>query len=247
MSRNSVLKSQTNQIWEQLNWEPSKEQLNQFTYFQELLRESNKKINLTRLIEGNDFWISQILDSLWPITNDLQRKSKHLNIIDVGTGCGLPGLAIAIALPHSSITLVDSMSKKTNIIKEIVKELNLNSRVYIRTERIELTGQDLVFRGKYDLGVARAVAPGAVLAEYLIPLLKPSGQAILYKGQWKKTEQQALFKALDPLQANIKKIDTLQLPEKRGIRHVIRLAPIGKCPSRFPRSVGIPYKKPLED
>ena len=68
--------------------------MQQLITLQNLLRKLNKRVNLTRLIEGNDFWVSQILDSLWPFKNELKNNSQALKIIDVGTGCGLPGLAI---------------------------------------------------------------------------------------------------------------------------------------------------------
>ncbi len=245
MINDNFLNDQGRGIWEELNWIPSNEQLKQLISLQNLLREWNKKINLTRLTESNDFWISQILDSLWPIRKALQNPSQRLNIIDVGTGCGLPGLAIAIALPNASITLVDSIYKKTYAVKEMATTLGLLARVNVRTERIELTGQDLKFRGRHDLATARAVAAGPVLAEYLIPLLKPKGKAILYKGQWTNTNQEELIHALSPLKAKIEMIETFELPEARGIRNIIQLTTAGKCPNKYPRAVGIAIKKPL--
>ncbi|WP_269621817.1 16S rRNA (guanine(527)-N(7))-methyltransferase RsmG [Prochlorococcus marinus] len=237
----------THNIWNCLDWHPTKQQFEQFTKLQNLLREWNKNINLTRLIEDNDFWISQIIDSLWPIKNELKNHDKQLQIIDVGTGCGLPGLAIAIALPNSSITLVDSIYKKTHAVKEITKDLGLKSRVSIRTERIEVTGQSSQFRGNFDLAIARAVAQGAVLAEYLIPLLKPSGQAILYKGQWQESEKKELIEALAILKGKILSSEYFLLPEHQGKRHSIRLGSTHECPKKFPRSIGIPLKQPLNN
>ena len=158
MAQQSNFEKEGNHIWEHLNWNPSKQQLEQLEYLQCLLREWNKQVNLTRLIEGNDFWVSQVLDSLLPFKNNLNKQNTPLEIIDVGTGCGLPGLVLAIAIPNSSITLVDSIYKKTIAVKEIVGKLNLISRVHVRTERIELTGQNLSFRNKYDFALARAVA-----------------------------------------------------------------------------------------
>ncbi len=113
MAQQSNFEKEGNHIWEHLNWNPSKQQLEQLEHLQCLLRESNKQVNLTRLIEGNDFWVSQVLDSLLPFKNNLNKQNTPLEIIDVGTGCGLPGLVLAIAIPNSSITLVDSIYKKT--------------------------------------------------------------------------------------------------------------------------------------
>ncbi len=234
-----------NQIWEILSWYPSTKQLQELTKLQSLLKELNQKVNLTRLVEEHDYWISQILDSLWPIKNELKNQHQSLEIIDVGTGCGLPGIAIAIALPKCSVTLVDSITRKTIALGKIIKELGLQTRVSIRTERIELTGQNKTFRYRYDLATARAVAKAPVLAEYLIPLLNPKGQAILYKGKWSNSEEQDLLNALKPLKGKIKSIDNFQLPKNHESRHVIRLISTGKCPLNYPREIGKPVKKPL--
>ncbi len=233
------------QTWKTLKWQPSNDQLQQLITLQNLLRKLNKRVNLTRLIEGNDFWVSQILDSLWPFQNELKNNSQALKIIDVGTGCGLPGLAIAIALPKSSVTLVDSISKKTNAIKSIVADLGLEKRVEVRTERIESTGQNMAFRYGFDRALARAVAEGPVLAEYLMPLLNSSGKAILYKGKWTSSDYEKLIQALSVLNGKIEKISSLKLPENRGTRHAISIVLNGTCPMKYPRAIGIPSKKPL--
>ena len=82
-------------------WQPSSDQLQQFTQLQELLRELNGKVNLTRLVEGEDYWISQIFDSLWPLKPWLSKgEGGPLKVIDVGTGGGFPGLAMALSLIH---------------------------------------------------------------------------------------------------------------------------------------------------
>ncbi len=245
MDQKSNFEKQEDRIWEYLKWYPSMQQVEQLKSLQFLLKESNKQVNLTRLIEGNDFWVSQILDSLWPFKNDLNNQNKSLNIIDVGTGCGFPGLALAIAMPNSSTTLVDSTSKKTTVLKEIIEKLNLMSRVHIRTERIELTGQNRQFRHKYDIALARAVAKAPTLAEYLIPLLNSTGKAVLYKGKWCKEEHNELTKALIPLKGQIEEIRKFQLPKSRGLRNVIFVSASEKCPDQYPRSIGVPVKNPL--
>jgi len=122
-------------VWETINWSPSLYQIGQFFQLQDLLIEWNTQVNLTRLLKGSDYWVSQVLDSLWPLREELQESQKFRKIIDIGTGCGFPGLAIAIALPNSQVTLIDSVGRKTNAVKSISKALGLESRVCIRTER----------------------------------------------------------------------------------------------------------------
>ena len=232
-------------IWDKIKWEPTKKQLAQFSQFQELLREWNKRTNLTRLIDGDDFWIGQVYDSLLPFHEELQNPSLSQKFIDVGSGCGFPGLAIAIAMDNSKITLLDSSNKKTTFLKEVSKEIGLSSRIAVITERAESAGQEAILRGSFDYAIARAVAPANVVAEYLVPFLNAKGQALIYKGNWNELEQIILKKALTKLNAEIKQINKFILPENRGNRSVIRINPHSNCPNQYPRSIGKPKKQPL--
>tara|TARA_Y100001968_G_scaffold158077_1_gene144482 strand:- start:435 stop:1181 length:747 start_codon:yes stop_codon:yes gene_type:complete len=231
--------------WNDITWDPTKKQLAQFIQLQDLLREWNKKTNLTRLIDGDDFWIAQVYDSLLPLKEELQNQNLSQKYIDVGSGCGFPGLAIAIALPNSSITLLDSSNKKTNFLKEVSKEIGLSSRITVVTDRAESAGKDKIFRGCFDYAIARAVAPATVVAEYLVPFLNSRGQALIYKGSWSETERQVLEKALRQLNAEIKQTHESLLPDNRGIRNIIRISSIKKCPNQYPRAIGKPKKQPL--
>ena len=232
-------------IWNKLKWKPTQTQLDQFIQLQELLREWNKRINLTRLVDGDDFWVAQVCDSLLPVHEELQYPNLSQKYIDIGAGCGFPGIAIAIAMPNSNITLLDSSSKKTTFLKEIAKELGLSARITIVTERAEIAGKSPIFRGNFDYSIARAVASATVVAEYLVPFLHSKGQAIIFKGKWSESEQKILKKALTELNAKIQLTHEFSLPNNRGIRNIIRINPIGKCPNQYPRSIGIPKKQPL--
>ena len=233
------------ELWKGLNWTPTPEQQQQFLTLQELLRDWNSRVNLTRLVEGDDFWINQIFDSLWPLGRELQQADRPLRCIDVGTGGGFPGLAVAIALPHAQLTLVDSVGRKTAAVAEMAQALGFSERVSVRTERVETTGRKSSCRGRFDLAMARAVAAAPVVAEYLVPLLQPSGQALLYRGQWSASDSNELSVALRDLKARITDVQQQQLPGDRGIRHLLRLERNGPCPSGFPRAVGVPGKLPL--
>ena len=232
-------------IWNELKWEPTKKQLVQFVQLQEFLRERNKKTNLTRLVDGDDFWISQVYDSLVPLQEELEHPQLSHNYIDVGSGCGFPGIAISIAMPNSNITLLDSSSKKTIFLKEVSKTIELSSRITILTKRAESAGKEVILRGNFDYAIARAVAPISVVAEYLVPFLNSRGQALIYKGNWTKIEQQILKKALTELNAEIKQTQKFSLPDNRGIRNIIRISSTQKCPNQYPRSIGKPRKQPL--
>ena len=232
-------------IWNELKWVPSEKQIAQFIHLQELLKEWNKKTNLTRLIDGDDFWTAQVCDSLWPLHEELHKQELSNNHIDIGSGCGFPGIAIAIAMPNSNITLLDASRKKTTFLKEIAKELGLNSRITVVTERAENAGRDPILRGNFDYAMARAVASANVVAEYLVPFLNSTGQALIFKGGWSESEKQILNKALTELNAEIQRTQKFVLPNNRGVRNIIRISSINKCPNQYPRSIGKPKKQPL--
>ena len=232
-------------VWNELKWLPSKKQLAQFIHLQELLKEWNKKTNLTRLVDGDDFWTAQVCDSLLPLHEELQYPELSHKYIDIGSGCGFPGIAIAIAMPNSNITLLDSSSKKTTFLKEVSKEIGLNSRITVITERAETAGRDPILRSNFDFAIARAVASANVVAEYLVPFLKSTGQALIFKGGWSESEQQMLKKALTKLNAEILRTHKFELPNNRGIRNIVRISSINKCPNQYPRSIGKPKKQPL--
>ena len=233
-------------LWSELGWQPSPPQLELLVALQEQLRQWNARVNLTRLVEGDDYWIAQVFDSLWPLRELLEHQPQApLRCIDVGTGGGFPGLAVAIALPQAQLTLVDSVGRKTQAVQAMAQALGLTDRVTLRCERVELTGRDRRCRGGFDLAMARAVAAAPVVAEYLVPLLNGQGQALLYRGQWGGGDQAELERALRPLQARLSRSQQRELPAGRGQRTALWLEASAPCPAAYPRAVGLPSKFPL--
>jgi 16S rRNA (guanine527-N7)-methyltransferase len=117
--------------------------------------------------------------------------------------------------------------------------------VQLRCERVELTGRHRLCRGQFDLAMARAVAGAPVVAEYLVPLLKPEGQALLYRGQWGDADQHELERALHLLKAEIRSCEQRELPAGRGQRTALVVTASAPCPKTYPRAVGMPSKFPL--
>ena len=233
-------------LWRELGWQPSPPQLELLLALQEQLRQWNGRVNLTRLVEGDDYWIAQVFDSLWPLRVLLEHQPQApLRCIDVGTGGGFPGLAVAIALPQAQLTLVDSVGRKTQAVQAMAQTLGLADRVTLRCERVELTGRDRHCRGGFDLAMARAVAAAPVVAEYLVPLLNGQGQALLYRGQWGLSDQGELERALQPLQARLSRSEQRELPAGRGQRTALWVEATAPCPASYPRAVGLPSKFPL--
>ena len=90
----------------------TEEEIIMFRELQIKIQELNYKTNLTRLIEGDDYWISQVYDSLWTFKENTNKIFDNKKFIDIGSGCGFPGFAYAITHPNSEIYLVDSSKKK---------------------------------------------------------------------------------------------------------------------------------------
>ena len=232
-------------LWEELGWSPDPGQRRALEKLQTLLRQWNRRCNLTRLVEGDDYWIRQVFDSLWPLTDLLAEspagRVAPLSLIDVGTGGGFPGLALAVALPQAELTLVDSVGRKIRAVEAMAAALGLRPRVRFRCERIERLAWDPSCRGRFDWGVARA----PVVAEYLVPVLKPGGRALLYRGQWSSEDQRDLERAAAMLGAVVESVQHRELPAGGGVRHAVRLRVVRPCPDSFPRPVGVPLRQPL--
>ena len=232
-------------LWEELGWQPDSGQAAALVALQEELRRWNGRLNLTRLVEGPDYWVAQVFDSLWPLAELLQTPQTPREVIDVGTGGGFPGLAVAIALPGATLTLVDSVGRKVEAVRAMAASLGLAERVTVRCERIERSGREGDLRGRFHWALARAVASAPVVAEYLVPLLRRDGRALLYRGQWGDADQELLDPALLLLRARLERLERRDLPAGRGVRHALVLQPTGPCPAAYPRPVGVPSRQPL--
>lgn len=100
------------------------------------------------------------------------------NLIDVGSGAGLPGIVIAIMRPDLSVTLLEPLLRRTVFLQECVDLLELPN-VTVRRARAE----DVVGEYAADVVTARAVAPLERLAGWAVPLLRPDGELLALKGE----------------------------------------------------------------
>lgn len=237
------------EIWQNtLNWQPTSEQQEKFQRIYQLLQIANQKLNLTRIVSPDDFWEKHLWDSLTGICFLLENFPDFFlsgKVIDVGTGAGFPGLPVAIYLGSACQTiLLDSTQKKLNFINTVLADLEIN---YVTTlaGRVEAIARTLQHRESYQLCLIRAVANVVVCAEYVLPLLKINGMAILYRGNWTTEEANDLEKVSKMLGGKIVHVQSCQTPLTQGQRHCIYVQKVSPTPSRYPRSVGIPSHQPL--
>ena len=216
-----------------------------FKELQIKIRELNNKTNLTRLIEGDDYWISQVFDSIWPFKVLSTKNFDNKKFLDIGSGCGFPGFAYAITHPNSEIYLIDSSKKKTDALKILIKEINFNNNLYVINDRIENLAHQSSFRNSFDIATARAVSNPSTVSEYILPMLKTKGLGILYCGKWDKEDNKNLGGTLDLLKGELQDTRKIFLPRNKGIRNIICIQPKKSCPEIYPRRVGKPEKYPL--
>ena len=216
--------------------------------FQELqtkIEELNNKTNLTRLIDGDDYWISQVFDSIWPFKINTNIHFDNKKFLDIGSGCGFPGLAYAITHPRSEIYLIDSSKKKTDALKILIKEINFRNNIHVINDRIENLAHQSLMRNSFNIATTRAVSNPSTVSEYILPMLKKEGLGILYCGKWTDKESKNLDKTLDILEGKVKEKKKILLPKSKGIRNIILIQPKNFCPEIYPRKVGKPEKNPL--
>jgi len=239
------------EIWQQtLNWQPTTQQQKQFQQLYELILEGNRQLNLTRIIDPEEFWEKHLWDSLRGIAPLLSGKidfpvsSASPAFIDIGTGAGFPGIPVIITVPNYTINLLDSTRKKISFIDNILTELALaNAKTLVG--RAEEIGHHPQHRQAYDIALIRAVGPASVCAEYTLPLLKQGGLAIIYRGNWTEDETTALQNAVKQLGGAIESIEQFTTPLSHSIRHCVYLRKVGTTPVQFPRAIGVPTQKPL--
>ena len=223
----------------------TEEEIMMFEELQIRLQELNYKTNLTRLIEGNDYWISQVYDSIWIFKEDSNNNFENKKFIDIGSGCGFPGFAYAITHPTSEIYLVDSSKKKTDSLKEIIRSINFKNNIFVINDRIENIANQSSLRGSFNIATTRAVSNPSTVSEYILPMLKSNGLGILYCGRWTNEDNKNLENTLKVLEGKILKIKRNFLPREKGIRNAIFIEPKTSCPEIYPRSIGKAEKYPL--
>ncbi|WP_414516225.1 16S rRNA (guanine(527)-N(7))-methyltransferase RsmG [Nostoc sp. PCC 9305] len=235
------------EIWQQtLNWQPTVQQQAQFQKLYELILEGNRQLNLTRIVDPQEFWEKHLWDSLRGIAPLLSANFSPASptIIDIGTGAGFPGIPVTITIPNCPITLLDSTRKKITFIDNILSELALtNAKTLVG--RAEEIGQHSQHRLAYDIALIRAVGAVSVCAEYTLPLLKQGGLAIIYRGNWTEEETTALQNAVNQLGGVIELIEEFTTPLSNSIRHCLYVRKVTNTPANFPRPIGVPSQKPL--
>lgn len=222
-----------------LNIEPTTDQLEKLNKYYELLVEYNKVMNLTGITEKEQVYLKHFYDSL-TIAKIIDLK-KEQTLCDIGTGAGFPGMVLKILFPNLNIVLVDSLNKRIEFLKIVIKELKLENIEAIHA-RIEEYAKET--REKFDIVTSRAVAPLNILLEYGIPLVKTNKYFISYKGNISEEIEQSK-QALQKLDSTIEIIEEFKLPKENSNRSIIKIKKKKETNKLFPRKYSEIKKKPL--
>jgi len=223
----------------------TEEEINLFQELQIKIKELNNKTNLTRLTEGDDYWVSQVFDSIWPFKAFKNINFDNKRFLDIGSGCGFPGLAYAITHPNSEIYLIDSSKKKTDALKTLIKKINFKNNIHVINDRVENLAHQSSMRNNFNIATTRAVSNPSTVSEYILPMLKKEGFGVLYCGKWTNQESKNLEKTLEILEGKVKYKKEILLPRNKGTRNIILIQQKRICPEIYPRKVGKPEKNPL--
>ncbi|MGI6257150.1 MAG: 16S rRNA (guanine(527)-N(7))-methyltransferase RsmG [Anaerovoracaceae bacterium] len=219
----------------------------QFQEYMEKILWWNNKVNLTAITDPAEFEEKHFVDSL--LIGELEEFRESQKVVDIGTGGGFPGIPLAIAYPRKEFLLVDSLGKRLKIVKEIAEEIGIDN-VTVLHSRAEDLGRNKDYRERFDLCVSRAVAHLAVLSEYCIPLVKPGGSFIAYKGPEAEAEVAASGKAVAILggeEAKIVRPRALSAVGGYGLDHpLVVVKKKKKTPAAHPRKAGTPAKMPIK-
>lgn len=196
----------------------------------------NKKINLISRRDEENVWTRHILGSISFLFHF--QLEEDCALLDLGSGGGLPGIPLAILRPNLQFTLVDSIQKKVNAVKEILLTLPATNVVAV-CSRAEDLARYPKYQRSFDYIIARAVGPMKDIIQWSRPLLKspdkdpvelqheieqthhiPRGAIILLKGgvltdELEETQRKMNPASMVPYPISVDGIDSSELPDKK--------------------------------
>ncbi len=209
-----------------------------YRMFYQKLIEDNEKFNLTSITEENEVLYKHFLDSR-DATDIFENNSS---VVEIGSGAGFPSVPLKIERPDLSFTLIESNNKKCRFLSEIGEMLNFDGFTVI-CDRAEAIGKSDL-RESFDYGIARAVAKCNTLLEYLMPLIKVGGSAVLWKGQSIKEELIEAENAIKVLGGRLEKTISYEIGDY-GTHYYCIIKKIKETPPKYPRGNGKERKCPL--
>lgn len=209
----------------------SEEKLLKFSKYSSLLVEWNEKMNLTAVCDPDGISVRHFADSISPLYYvDFPENSK---IIDIGTGAGFPGIPLKIMREDLKLTLMDSLNKRINFLKEVREKTGIDETECIHA-RAEEYGRKEEYREKFDIGISRAVAQLRVLSEYALPFIKVGGIFIAMKAFDIDEEISLAKEKIRLLGGKIEEIKEVEVPNSDALRKIVIIRKVKKTDKKYP-------------
>ena len=205
--------------------------------FAELVLERNQVMNLTAITEPSAFAGLHLLDSLSLIP--LAGLSSG-TVVDVGTGAGFPGVPLAIALPEARVTLLDSLGKRIEFLRETCGALGLEN-----TRCVHARAEEFGEREQFDWAVSRAVAPLPMLCELSLPLVRVGGRFLAMKSSHSQEELDEAGRAISILGGRVDWVKDYPIPGAEIQHRLICIEKTTPTPRKYPRRFSQLKKQPL--
>lgn len=180
-----------------------------------------------------------LADSL--VALELEPVQTARTLADLGSGAGLPGLPLAIALPETDVTLVESAARKCAFLQRAVVACGLDNARAVHA-RVESWSEGL---GRFDVVTARAVAPLDVVVEYAAPLLAVGGALVAWRGRRDAEAERAADRAAAAIGMKPTWIRPVQPYPAAQSRHLHLMSKLRETPDGYPRRPGMAVKRPL--
>jgi len=201
--------------------------------------ERNQVMNLTTITEPKDVAALHLLDSLALLqVAGLETET----IVDVGTGAGFPGMPLAIAKPSLRLTLLDSLGKRVEFLRETCEALELKNTECIHARAEEFAAER---RESFDVAVSRAVAALPVLCELCLPLVKIGGRMLAMKSSHTEDEIRQAKSAIKLLGGQIEWVKDYTIPTTDIVHRIICVRKVSPTPKKYPRRFALIKKSPL--
>ncbi len=171
----------------------------------------------------------------------LEHLGDARRLVDVGSGGGLPGLALKIARPDLAVTLIESDQAKAAFLVQACARLGLQD-VDVLARRAEEVGHDERYREAFDVATARALAPMPSLVELCLPLVRVGGRLLAQKTD--KEEIEPAARAIEVLGGSLDSVKAAPSSARRS-GTVVVVTKVRTTPSEYPRRAGVPSRKPL--
>lgn len=207
--------------------------------FAEMVLERNQVMNLTAITEPRDVAALHLLDSLEALKlAGLERES----VVDVGCGAGFPGVPLAIAGAGLTVTLLDSLGKRIDFLREACGQLELDHVECVHARAEEFAGER---RETFDAAISRAVASLPVLCELCLPLVKVGGVMLAMKSTGVTEELKSAQRAIQLLGGETAEVQTYTIPTTDVSHTLVTIRKVSPTPAKYPRRFAQIKKQPL--